>query len=69
MKKKIIILIILIITLITLSIIFVNSKKLSVKITSTPKVLINTKTYNIDYIEDIKKGTIITKKKEINTSE
>lgn len=69
MKKKIIILIILIITLITLSIIFVNSKKLSVKITSTPKVLINTKTYNIDYIEDIKNGTIITKKKEINTSE
>lgn len=70
MKKKIIlpIILILIILFVTISIIFINSKKISIKITDSPKVLINTKVYNIDYIEDIKNGTIITKKKEIDTS-
>lgn len=70
MKKKIIISIILllIISLIIGTIIFINSKKLSVKIENNPKVLINTETYNIDYIKDIKNGTLVTKKNKIDTS-
>lgn len=70
MKKKIIISIILllIISLIIGTIIFINSKQLSVKIENNPKVLINTETYNIDYIKDIKNGTLVTKKNKIDTS-
>ena len=70
MKKKIIIAIIitLLICLITGIIIFINSKKLSVNITNSPKVLINTEAYNIDYIKDIKNGELITKKEKIDTT-
>lgn len=70
MKKKIIIaiIIILLISLITGTIIFINTKKLSVEITKKPKILINTDAYNIDYIKDIKNGTILTKKEKIDTT-
>lgn len=70
MKKKIILIstIFIIVISIIATIVFINSKKLEVKITASPKVLINTKKHNIDYIEKIKNGTIITKKEKIDTS-
>ena len=70
MKKKIILTIIILVLVISIvgAIMFINSKKLEVKITKEPKVLINTEKYNTDYIKKISNGTLITKKEKIDTS-
>lgn len=70
MKKKIIIIsstILLIIIGIAITI-FINSKKLQVILKKNLEIDINEKIYNIDNIQKIKNGNIISKKKLINTS-
>ena len=72
-KKKAIIIVVSIISLLLVGTsigiyCFVKSKVLKVSLDNNAKVEINTKVYNIDYIKNVKNGTIITKKKEIDTS-
>ena len=70
MKKKIILIVILVvfISIISGSIVLINSKRMSYKIDKNIEVNIFDKVYNIDYIKNIKNGKIITKKKLIDTS-
>lgn len=70
MKKKVILIIILVlfISIIGGGLVFYNSKKLSYKIDKNIEVNILDKVYNTDYINKIKNGKLITKKKLIDTS-
>ena len=70
-KKKKIIIVVIAIILIAITIcayIFIKSKELKVTTKNNIKININEKVYNTDYITKIKNGTIITKKKLIDTS-
>lgn len=70
-RKKIIIisiiLLIIIIFLISL-ILFINYKSLKVTLKENNKVEINTKLYNIDMIDSVKNGKIISNKEKVDTS-
>ena len=69
-KKIIIISIILLIIIIFLIsfILFINYKSLKVTLKENNKVEINTKLYNIDMIDSVKNGKIISKKEKVDTS-
>ena len=67
-KKIVIILVILLLVGVSFFIyMFVKSKKLSVNIMKNIEVNINEEVYNTDYITNIKNGTIVTKKKLLDT--
>ena len=70
MKKKVILIIILVLFIGIMGggLVFYNSKKLSYKIDKNIEVNILDKVYNTDYINKIKNGKLITKKKLIDTS-
>ncbi len=70
-KKKIIIVSIIIFAFLILGIggyLFYNSKKLKVNLVSDRVVNINDEVYNNDYIKNVKNGTIISDKENVDTS-
>lgn len=69
-KKIIVISLVILVFLILLVLvgIFVNSKKMSIKYNTKVEVFLNQKIYNTDNVKSLKNGTILTKKKRIDTA-
>ena len=69
-KKIIVISLVILVFLILLVLvgIFVNSKKMSIKYNTKVEVSLNQKIYNTDNVKSLKNGTILTKKKRIDTA-
>ena len=69
LNKKIKIILLVIMTIIVIGfVIFYNYKKVMVSLENDRNVNINEEVYNIDFIKNVKNGTIISKKKKVNTS-
>ena len=68
-KKAIVIFMIIGIIIVSIvSLLFIKSKSLKVTLKKNNKVEINSKLYNIDKIDSVKNGEIISKKKKVDTS-
>lgn len=70
-KKRILIILLIILFIFIIGIVciklFIDSKRLMVEFDKKVEVVLNQKVYNLDYIKVLKNGTILTKRKQIDT--